>query len=265
MIPLFVSIPHSGEEIPDEAPWLKGLPEPIVMCDVDRFVDVLYQPAVDELKVPVITTPWHRYLCDLNRLPEDVDSSTVEGSPNPPGTFKRGFLWSVTTLNQKLMPGPISQELHHTLVKKYFVPFHEQVRAQYQAFEKQGATRVYHIDAHSMPSIGTSEHRDPGQRRPQICVSDSKAKSCSPEFKDLVVRSYEAAGFQVGYNWPYFGGRVTETYGNPGLGHHALQVELNRGLYMDEQTKRLKEDLRPKVQEQIKHALRLIKEGVGRL
>jgi N-formylglutamate amidohydrolase len=237
----FVSIPHSGEKIPNEAAWLQGLPEPILMCDVDRFVDRLYVPAIRKLGIPSVVTDWHRYVVDLNRLPGDIDADSVIGAPNPSGRFTQGLHWVKTTKGQQLMPKPITMALHEEFVQKYFEPFHLQVRGIYDDFRKIGLKKIYHIDAHSMPSVGTSAHKDPGQKRAEIVVSDQEGKSCEKEFKDLVIAAYTDAGFQVAYNWPYVGGRVTQTYGQPKLGQHTIQVELNRALYMDEENKKFKE------------------------
>lgn len=237
--PFFVSIPHSGEEIPPEAVWLQGLPQEILLCDVDRFVDHLYEPALGALAIPFVKTRWHRYAGDLNRLPEDVDAGSVLGSSVPAGKNDRGFLWSVTTKQTKLMPGPVPAELHQKLVDRVYEPFHREVRECYKAFLSRGAERVFHLDAHSMPSMGTKAHRDPGERRADIVVSDCHGTSCSRTFRDLVIAAYCVAGFRVGYNWPYFGGRVTEQYGDPAKGQDAVQVEMNRGLYMNEETKAL--------------------------
>lgn len=238
MLPFFISIPHSGEKVPAEASWLSGLEEPILMCDVDRFVDDLYRPGIEKLQIPSVVAEWHRYVVDLNRLPDDVDASSVTGHPNAAGKFTTGLLWVKTTTGIQLMPNPISATLHQSLVQKYFEPFHAQVRSQYESFKKLGHKTVYHLDAHSMPSRGTAAHRDPGADRPQIVVSDCDGTSCPTEFKDLVISAYERAGFQVAYNWPYKGGRVTQTYGKPEAGQWAIQVELNRSLYMDEKTKK---------------------------
>ena len=262
MIPFFVSVPHSGEEIPPEATWLKGMPEPKLMCDVDRFVDQLYRPATVGLSIPMIVARWHRYVVDLNRLPADVDASTVAGHSNPAGRFSRGFHWQITTTREVLMPKPITQELHRSFVAKYFEPFHKEVQAQFDAFKEQGAMSVYQIDAHSMPSVGTDEHRDPGQTRPHIVVSDVKGTSCSAAFKDLVIESYRKAGFDVGYNWPYLGGRITETYGRPADGQHSIQVEMSRALYMDEKSKKILPARAEKVKEQVTRALSQVAQGV---
>jgi N-formylglutamate deformylase len=258
--PFFISIPHSGESVPEETPWLKGLPETLLMCDVDRFVDRLYAPVLEKLEIPFVKTEWHRYAIDLNRLADDVDQDSVRGHENPSGRFPRGLHWSITTKGEKLMPEPISSELHDLLVQKYFEPFHSDVRTIFMQLKQKakGTQPIYHLDAHSMPSMGTKEHLDPGQRRAEIVVSDCDGKSCSAWFKDLVVQSYADAGFQVGYNWPYKGGRVTQTYGRPNDRQESIQVELNRALYMNEENKRLREDLLPEVQEKLKRAVEAV-------
>lgn len=239
MKPFFISIPHAGEKVPTETPWLKGLPEPTLMCDVDRYVDQLYQPVVEKLHLPLVKTEWHRYAVDLNRLPEDVDADSVEGHFNPAGTFPLGLHWVKTTTDVRLMKAPISKKLHEELIHKYFEPFHAGVRGEYARIKALGAEKIYQLDAHSMPSKATAAHKDAaGSTRPQVVVSDVDGTSCEARYKDLVISAYERAGFQVSYNWPYKGGRVTQTYGKPNMGQHAIQVELNRSLYQNEVTKR---------------------------
>lgn len=233
----FITIPHSGERVPAETPWLHSLPEPVLMCDVDRFVDRLYAPVIKSFALPHVKTEWHRYVVDLNRLPDDVDAESVEGHANPPGRFTTGLHWIKTTRGTRLMPQPISKALHDQLVEKYFQPFHLQTQNLYAQFREKGAKEVYHLDAHSMPSKGTKAHRDPGETRADIVVSDCEGTSCKKEFKDLVMEAYALTGLKVAYNWPYVGGRVTQTYGKPSQGQHAIQVEISRALYMDEETK----------------------------
>ena len=100
-----------------------------------------------------------------------------------------------------------------------------------------GNKGIYLMDLHSMPSKGLDFHRDTGESRKEIVISDNKGKSCSEAFKDLILRAYKSAGFEVALNWPYTGGAITQHYGQPSLGQYSLQVELNRKLYMDEETK----------------------------
>ena len=254
-------MPHSGEKIPDECEWLLGLPETTAMCDVDRYIDRIYQPTLEEFLIVFHKTEWHRYAVDLNRIPEDVDSSSVVGSLNKPGTNNRGFHWVETTLGQSLMTQPMSFELHQNLKQKIYDPFHLKIRNIYQDFFKMNHKNIYHLDAHSMPSVGTSMHRDPGQIRADIVISDSLGKSCSKKFRDLVIAAYVTAGFKLGYNWPYVGGRLTEQYGQPEKGQHTIQVELNRALYMDENTKKLNEGFE-EIRKKIAQAISYIKSEI---
>jgi N-formylglutamate amidohydrolase len=265
MIPFFVTIPHSGEKVPEFCNWLKGLPEETLMCDVDRYVDRLYEPTFSLLQIPFIKTEWHRYAADLNRIPEDVDSTSVIGNQTKAGTHNRGFHWVVTTTGIPLMKEPMPLASHQKLVELIYEPFHQQVRQQFQNFEALGAKKVFHIDAHSMPSMGTKMHKDPGEKRAEIVVSDCLGKSADPRFVDLVITAYVRAGFKVGYNWPYVGGRVSEQYGKPAIGHHTVQVEMNRALYMDEVTKKFKADEAQMVMRKIQTALELILRDIPKL
>jgi N-formylglutamate amidohydrolase len=254
----FISIPHSGERVPQEAAWLKDLPESILMCDVDRYVDRLYAPTVEQLKLACVKSQWHRYMIDLNRLPDDVDEESVIGSGNPAGKFTSGLHWVKTTQGQRIMHKPITKQLHDQLVSRYFKPFHDDVSDMYGFFRERGAERVFHLDAHSMPSLGTSAHRDPGETRAEIVVSDCEGKSCDRSYKDLVIEAYTRAGLQVAYNWPYMGGRVTQTYGQPKNGQQAIQVEIRRSLYMDEESKQLVPDKANDLMQKLDLAIRHI-------
>ncbi|MFZ3231059.1 MAG: N-formylglutamate amidohydrolase [Pseudobdellovibrio sp.] len=263
-VPFFVSIPHSGENVPELTPWLNNLPETVLMSDVDRFVDYLYEPSLALLKVPYEKTQWHRYAVDLNRVPEDIDCDSVVGSFNGSGKHADGYHWVKTKNEIQLMPVPMSLENHNKLTQLIYEPFHKSIRNHYELFKKNNHKSVFHLDAHSMPSLGTRMHKDPGQLRADIVVSDCGAKSCSPKYRDLVIAAYVVAGFKVGYNWPYFGGRVTEVYGKPQQGQHAIQVELNRNLYMDEATKKIKPEAEA-VKLKIQAALSYIKSELPKL
>lgn len=263
-IPFFISIPHSGEKLPPQTPWLSILPEEILMSDVDRYVDVIYKPSLLLLEIPFQLTEWHRYAVDLNRIPTDVDETSVIGALKKAGTHSDGYHWVMTKNEVRLMPAPIAQSTHDELTQLIYEPFHAGVRNHYDSFVKKGFRNVFHIDAHSMPSVGTRMHKDPGEKRADIVVSDCLGKSCDVGFKDLVIEAYKDAGFSIGYNWPYLGGRVTEQYGQPSIGRHAIQVELNRALYMDEKTKQLKAE-HAQVQAQIQQALSRIKSELPKL
>jgi N-formylglutamate deformylase len=139
-VPFLITLPHSGEKIPEIASWLKGLPETLLMCDVDRYVDLLYAPALEALNLPSVKTEWHRYAGDLNRLPTDVDASSVIGHHNSAGLFKRGFLWTITTTEEVLMKTPISAADHQKLIELIYQPFHQKIKDLYKGKSTNGSS-----------------------------------------------------------------------------------------------------------------------------
>ncbi|MBM3952907.1 MAG: N-formylglutamate amidohydrolase, partial [Rhodospirillales bacterium] len=90
------------------------------------------------------------------------------------------------------------------------------------------------IDCHSMPSIGGPMDQDPGLRRVDMVLGDAHGTSCAPAVTETAERILTSLGFAVARNLPYAGGYTTRHYGQPHEGVHALQVEINRALYMDE-------------------------------
>lgn len=237
--PFFVSIPHAGEYVPPEAEWLKNIPENILMCDVDRYINLLYAPIIEKLNIPAITARIHRYVVDVNRSSQDIDERTVVDAGKISSVIPGGFHWLETTREHVLMYAPISQELHASLTEAYYNPFHLLIKSAFERFERLGYAHVYHLDLHSMPSKGEKVHRDAGAARSDVVVSDFHGTSCDPTFKDAVIDAYRIEGFSVGYNWPYEGGHITKRHGVVEMGHHTAQVELNRALYMDEETRQM--------------------------
>ena len=165
--------------------------------------------------------------------------------------------WYKTTKGDRLIKKALSQKLHKNLIKKYFDPFHKKIQKQITNFKQKESGNIYLLDLHSMPSQGLAFHRDQGKSRKQIVIGDNDGRSCSADFKDLVFTAYKTAGFEVAFNWPYKGGAITKNYGRPKLGQNSLQVELNRKLYMDEETKK-KSPQYTQVQFQLKRAIAFI-------
>jgi N-formylglutamate deformylase len=98
---------------------------------------------------------------------------------------------------------------------------------------------VWLIDWHSMKSVGNSMTPDgPGAVRPDFIVSDGDGTTADPAFTNTVVRILEALGYTVAVNDPYTGGTIVKRIGSPGRGVHSLQIEINRALYLDEETVR---------------------------
>ena len=264
---LFISIPHSGLKIPPEAKWLKKIPFETLMCDPDAYVDELYQPALIKYHIPFFIFEWHRYSVDASRFAFNISSQTVERAEellknydeynptsHPENLSPSDIHWQKTTLGFSLIKKPLSQKTHCLLIEKYFNPFHEKIKKHIESLKHQGEKKIYLLDLHSMPSKATSFHKDTGKLRTDIVIGDNEGRSCSPVFRDLVLTAYQKAGFKTALNDPYKGGAITKTYGQPSQSQEALQVELNRSLYMNENTKEKNKNF-SEIQKQLEFAL----------
>ena len=262
-VPLLLTIPHSGEEVPQEAFWLEVAPSELLLRDVDRFVDVLYSVAIQEIGLPAVKTLVHRYAADLNRFPTDIDLAAVEGAPHPAGTFTQGFHWVKSTIGESIIQQPIPAAVHDLIVKRYHDRFHELIASRIEEIRAvHGPRPIFHFDLHSMPSQGTGAHADQGRARAEVVLSDCEGKSCDPGFLNLTRAAFESEGFQVAINWPYKGGRLTQRYGQPVKGHHTVQIELNRRLYMDEATRMPLPGTFEQLQTRLKRVLNRVTEGL---
>ena len=258
--PLFVTIPHSGVKIPPQANWLKSLSDSVLFCDVDAFVDELYQPALEEFQIPSLVFPWHRCAADANRFPEDVSPAVVEGA-KPSSSASPSFIhWRETTRGDLLLPKPISKETHQALMDLCYNPFHKKIRERFADFKQRGFCEILLLDLHSMPSVGRDFHKDPGQKRAEAVLGDCEGRSASGFFRALAGEAFQRAGFETVWNWPYKGGGIAQTYGRPEEGMSVIQVELSRALYMDEETKGKSKDFR-KIQGKLRKALAFIARG----
>lgn len=237
MKPLLVSIPHNGEEVVEEAHWLKDLDEVTLMYDVDRFIYQMYESVLHECEIPKVVTPYHRYVVDCNRWPTDVDCDSVEGSENPSGSHSTGLHWRKTTAGYILIKAPLNRQLHENLLKKYYNWFFCEIDSIYRKWDQQKS--IYHLDLHSMPSRGTNAHRDPGEDRADIVIGNKLGKTATEEWTNQVSEAYHNQGFKVRLNHPYIGGTIVEKYGDPKKGRQVLMIELNRRLYMDEKSKQI--------------------------
>ncbi|MDE0118498.1 MAG: N-formylglutamate amidohydrolase [Bdellovibrionales bacterium] len=253
--PLLVSIPHSGEKIVDECAWLKDLDEVTLMYDVDRFVDQMYESVLSKYNIPKVVTEYHRYVVDCNRWPTDVDCDSVEGSEKPSGSHPTGLHWRKTTAGYILLKKPLSQNLHKDIIKKYYTDFFKAIDSIYESFHQRRENNIYHLDLHSMPSHGTTAHRDPGEDRVDIVIGNEKGRTATAEWTEQVSAAYRHQGFHVRLNHPYTGGTIVEKYGCPQEGRQALMIELNRKLYMDEKTKKIIPDKAKAVKERLNKAI----------
>ena len=234
--PLVVSVPHAGTLVPEADARLLALSGNALLRDADLFVDRLTS-GVPALGVPVLVARVSRYVLDVNRAPDDVDRDVCPALDRSARVSARGLVWRLTTDGAPVLNRHLTLAELDGRIARIHSPYHA---ALAQLLSERRARHGFAIllDAHSMPSTGRLGHTDPGARRADIVPGDVRGTSCHRGVSRLVGRHFEAAGFSVRPNDPYSGGFITRHHGQPARGVHAIQLEMNRDLYMDELTLR---------------------------
>jgi len=228
--PVVVSVPHAGTGVHGFEQALS--PELDVRCDADLHVDRLYR--VGEAGGPPvhIASGLSRFVCDLNRDPDDVSVGAVPEHPAPRNTDGRGFIWAVTTSGVPALSRPLSLAEWQARTALHAAYHDTLTRALDRARARFGFAVL--VDGHSMPSRGRQGHQDPGRLRADVVPGDRSGTSCAPSLSRHVGEHFEARGYSVAFNDPYKGGFITTHHGRPADAIHAIQIELRRDLYMDE-------------------------------
>jgi N-formylglutamate amidohydrolase len=235
--PIVVDVPHAGEWIPDRAHEEMAVGDRALKRDLDLYVDKFWSDAPD-LGATMIVSRVSRYVVDLNRAPDDVSPEAVEGGEriDAPGYYQdRGVVWRTTTAGTPVMDGPLSSEAFERRLDTFYHPYHRALREAIDRVRDQFGYCIL-VDGHSMPSRGRQKHSDTGRRRADIVPGDLEGTSCSRMVRWSVEQHYREANYTVTPNDPYQGGWITRHYGNPDDDVHAIQIEVNRDLYMNEET-----------------------------
>jgi N-formylglutamate amidohydrolase len=228
--PLVVSVPHAGVRTAGFEATIT--PELDVRCDADLLVDRLYRAGEADGPEVFVAARLSRFVCDLNRDPDDVGKGTVPEHPTARNVDGRGFIWAVTTTGSPALSRPLTMGEWRARTAIH-AAYHDAIA---RALDRARARFGYAIlvDGHSMPSRGRSGHTDTGHARADVVPGDREGTSCAPALTKLVTRHFEAQGLTVRANDPYKGGYVTAHHGRPAEKIHAIQIELRRDLYMDE-------------------------------
>jgi N-formylglutamate amidohydrolase len=227
-----VSVPHAGIDVAGfDAPLSPALD---VRCDADLHVDRLYRIGQRGGPPACIAARLSRFICDLNRNPDDVSTSAVPSHPAPRNTDGRGFIWAVTTTGTAALKRPLTDDEWQARAAIH-AAYHGAITAALERARAQFGYAIL-VDGHSMPSMGKQGHKDPGHRRADVVPGDRDGTSCAPALSRHVGDHFRARGYSVAFNEPYKGGFITTHHGQPASGIHAIQIELSRDLYMDETT-----------------------------
>jgi N-formylglutamate deformylase len=235
--PLIFNSPHSGCVYPGAFLAASRLDLAILRRSEDCFVDALFMGVVAR-GYPLMRAHFPRCYVDVNREPYELDPRMFEGRlpsyANTRSMRVAGGLGTVARVvgdAQEIYDRRISVNDALRRIESLYKPYHRTLRRLFTRVHREyGAATL--IDCHSMPSA-TGGGRD-DRPRADVVLGDRYGTSCAPAISETIEGALRQMGLVVSRNKPYAGGFITEHYGNAAAGLHTIQLEINRGLYMDE-------------------------------
>jgi N-formylglutamate amidohydrolase len=241
--PLVFSSPHSGAIYPRRFLASARLDAATLRRSEDAFVDTLFAGAA-ALGAPLLRARFPRAYLDVNREPYELDPRMFEGRlpafANTRSIRVAGGLGTIARVvgeSQDIYQGRLKVEEALARIEKLYKPYHLCLRDLIARAQRTFGCVVL-IDCHSMPSVSTqplpgNDPSDP-RVRADFVLGDRFGTSCDLTIVDAIDRELRRRGYTVYRNKPYAGGFITEHYGDPAGGVHAIQIEVNRAIYMDE-------------------------------
>lgn len=241
---VLLSSPHSGRLYPERLLRAAKLGRDGLRPLDDGPVDVLLEPArahAAGLLAPLLPRAW----IDLNRAPDEIDPGEVKGAF--PAASSRSVkvraglglvptrIGGVAIYRERLA----AADLEERLATAYW-PFHRALDRELAALRALHGVAVL-LDCHSMPRASVAQQAG----MVDIVVGDRHGRTAAPSITSSVVRALRERGFAVAVNRPFAGGFITETFGRPADGLHALQLEVRRDLFLDEADYRLHQGVGP--------------------
>jgi N-formylglutamate amidohydrolase len=239
-LPFVFASPHSGRVYHKSFLQVSRLDTVSIRRSEDSFVDEIFASA-PALGAPLIKAHFPRAYVDPNREAYELDPAMFDAplpgfvnSRSPRVSAGLGTIARVVRDGAEIYAKKLTFAEAQWRIDTYYKPYHARLRSLMEATHKQFGCAVL-IDCHSMPSVGGPLDQDIGTTRPDVVLGDRFGTACARRLTDIMERALAMQSFAVVRNNPYAGGFSTEHYGRPALGLHALQIEINRALYMDEE------------------------------
>ncbi|GAN69360.1 N-formylglutamate amidohydrolase [Acetobacter orleanensis] len=226
--------PHSGRFYPEAFVQESRQPLTILRSGEDSYVEDLAASA-HALGPILVHATFPRVFCDVNRAAWDLDPRMFE-TPAPPfvrathrGLSGLGSVPRIVADNRQIYRTRMPFMEAALRIRDYWMPYHVALaNALNQTLARHNITLL--LDLHSMPDV-------PEAGNPDFVLGDAHGASCASTLVQTAEESLQSMGFKTSRNIPYAGGYITQHYGRPREGLHALQIEMRRGLYMHEKTR----------------------------
>ncbi len=234
-VPLVVVSAHSGRDYP--ADFLAGslLDLTALRRSEDTDTDWLFA-AAPALGAPLLCANFPRAMCDANRAKWELDPAMFDEAlpayvtrDGPRVAAGIGTIARVIASGEAIHRGKMSFATAASRIERCWQPFHDALAELVAATVLKFGHCVL-IDAHSMPSQSQR-----AGRAADVVLGDAHGMSCGAGLTKCVEAALTGGGFRVRRNDPYAGGYITRHYGKPRARVHALQIEVARAIYLDEQ------------------------------
>lgn len=234
--PLVFSSPHSGRAYSKAFLAQSLLDARQIRSSEDAFVDELFAAAPAH-GAPLLCAHAPRAWLDLNRAADELDPALIEGVQrmphNPRISSGLGVIPRVVAQGRAIYRGKIPRAEAEDRLNRFWRPYHTALRALLDETHQRFGSAIL-LDCHSMPHEAIEAHGRPGAPQPDIVLGDRFGAAAGREITARVEAAFRKAGFRVARNAPFAGAYITQTYGRPSRRHHAIQIEIDRALYMDE-------------------------------
>lgn len=245
-VPFVFNSPHSGRNYPESLFAASRLTDLQLRRSEDVAVDHLFAD-IPSLGAPLLVANFPRAWLDVNREPYELDPllfrERLPAHANCRSARVAGGLGTIPRLvaeNQPIYSTPPSLEDGLRRIETVYRPYHERLRRLIAQTAVEFGYCIL-VDCHSMPSTGSEKELAP---RPDIVIGDRYGTSCNNTISTRLIERFQDFGYATTRNKPYAGGFITEHYGRPLRGLHAVQIEINRALYMDEETLEMHEGMK---------------------
>lgn len=238
-IPFVFASPHSGALYHPSFLAASRLDPVTLRRSEDSFIDEIFA-AAPAVGAPLLAALYPRAYLDPNREPYELDPQMFADSL-PPFVKTRtervragfGTIARVVSTGAEIYRERMRFAEAEARVRTLYEPYHAALDSLIEATKARFGAAIV-IDCHSMPSIGGPSDKDAGRVRTDIVLGDRHGTSCSSALTDRAERTLKGLGFRVARNDPYAGAHTLIRHGRPEDGVHALQIEINRALYLDE-------------------------------
>ncbi len=229
--------PHSGRDYPWSFLRMSVLNHHSIRSSEDAFVDELFE-AAPEFGAVFMKAGTPRAFVDLNRSAVELDPALIEGlrpqGHNPRVASGLGVIPRVVANGRAIYRGKISLTEARRRIDEYWHPYHAMLQNLLdEAHDRFGQAVL--IDCHSMPYEAMNGITRGGMKRPDVVLGDRFGAAADGEIVNRIEAAFDRAGFVVTRNAPFAGAYITQAYGRPARRQHAVQIEIDRSIYMNEQ------------------------------